>query len=1098
MGIKRGMYVRCPVDEEDPNNPRRFALGKVKLLDTHLNTVEVSFLDLCNIKNLFPNLNRVRRYKENQVIRVKIMPNSIVRYKLDKGKVMAFSHKNQEGYNMYYVQISRPNGTNIIKIPENELFVNFTDALVVPVTQLKSYEFHNPRWYLKRRKVSKVMNVLRNSNFGFEYLVGSRVHLLPHQVKTVVRVLNESKSRFILADEVGLGKTIEACAILKGLKEQSEKLNTLLIVPSSLVTQWKNELFYKFNINIDIWTPGKVISEDIIIPTEYLSMAVSMGLFRRKWGICIVDETHNLMKNETHYEIVMNISKSIEYLLLLSATPIQERRAEYLNLLKLLKPSIYENMTETSFENIIKKQNELQEMVYPLIEDLKNYDKDGEYIYYLSELNDIAEYLDDRIFTELVKNIDINSKDYGLKNVKLCLSYLSEYYQFERNVIRHRRKSVEIERPLANRTLIAKSYEMKGANTLFFEDNVYEQLKSFISLYIIKNSNNCDKEIMRKLLSAFFSSPWALDEVLSEIESISSAEEYKERLKELKRVTDQWKVGVIDEIERYKELSSRPYEFQGRLLHVLNYIKENCLNKKVVIFTQYTSTLKYFEVLLDKCFNKETYTSFYKGLDKDILQTNADKFQNENQCWFMLCDELGGEGRNFQIADKIIHIDLPWQVNKIEQRIGRLDRIGRNPEKDVLSVVFFTENSIEASLFKIWSEVLDVFNSSLSALEIILEELNDKIVDALYKDLNYGLLDAMVEISSIKEKMNKQIAREKYYDIAAQLDDEKKNYLYNMIENFNENSGKQLRNIMMAWANMVGFRPSNYGEEDDILVFKPESFSYKSAKNTYFRPPFESSNKHRLDSYNSKIIRGTFNRSLAIVKEDLSFFSPGNIVFDNIIENAIKSDLGQCTALALETDFYFKGFVFTWSINPDIRRLLDLNESIVYLNKFRNYLAREQVITVIPIDKESENLKFYKHKVINVLDKESKHSRAFHLGKRNDGNNPSIINTSIYNNLSWFKQHYTTERWHNIINSALKKSKEEVRKHIRLVTDIHSAKYELGRIAYARKISNKYFANETNDNTNLVEIHKAILKGVNSQIGILDSVAFVWMVNKND
>lgn len=102
-------------------------------------------------------------------------------------------------------------------------------------------------------------------------------------------------------------------------------------------------------------------------------------------------------------------------------------------------------------------------------------------------------------------------------------------------------------------------------------------------------------------------------------------------------------------------------------------------------------------------------------------------------------DESGGEGRNFQCADYVVHIDLPWDANAIEQRIGRLDRMGRESDRPIVSVVPYAEETLEEELFKFWDNGLKLFNHSLSGLEIIMNDINTAIVTAIIKDFRFGL-----------------------------------------------------------------------------------------------------------------------------------------------------------------------------------------------------------------------------------------------------------------------------------------------------------------------------------------------------------------------
>ena len=118
-----------------------------------------------------------------------------------------------EGWFFYTIQSELENV--VIKVREDKIVVPFFSGRISPVEQLKSYEFQNPAWYFGRAVVSKTMKILDNSVFGFKELAGCKIFLMPHQLKTVMRCLQGKTCRYMLADEVGMGKTIEAAAVLK-------------------------------------------------------------------------------------------------------------------------------------------------------------------------------------------------------------------------------------------------------------------------------------------------------------------------------------------------------------------------------------------------------------------------------------------------------------------------------------------------------------------------------------------------------------------------------------------------------------------------------------------------------------------------------------------------------------------------------------------------------------------------------------------------------------------------------------------------------------------------------------------------------------------
>ncbi|MFW6030541.1 MAG: SNF2-related protein [Halanaerobiales bacterium] len=429
------------------------------------------------------------------------------------GRIVTPTNINDTEYNTYYVSYTEQGNREVVLVSEKDLVAELTADKPHPLTQMKNYELHNPMWYEDRRVVSNSMHTLKNATFGFETLLGSRVFLMPHQVDTIVRAVKEIPCRFMLADEVGLGKTIEACVIMKGLKERLGSLKTLIIAPNSLIHQWKNELFYKFWTDIPIWNEELDDFKDIIFPIEKLNSSAGKFVLNQDWDLCIVDETHRLLKMETEYEILASLSKRVNNFLLLSATPIEKRKTEYLKLLSLLIPKQYGRMDEDEFTALLDKQDKLKDKIYTLVRDIDSYIEDNMGPRYLNYLKYIADIIEDSVFNQLVSKIDLEAEDMGLENVKLALAYLGEFYQIERHIIRHRRHEIKEEIPSRKLELI--KYPLAGREVDFYEYESYEKLMDYIEEHFYYHEDNkLLLEYIKMLSSAFFSSPWAIESLL--------------------------------------------------------------------------------------------------------------------------------------------------------------------------------------------------------------------------------------------------------------------------------------------------------------------------------------------------------------------------------------------------------------------------------------------------------------------------------------------------------------------------------------------------------------------------------------------------------
>lgn len=245
MLIER-MYVRCPVDKESFTDPRVFVCGQIIKIDKFKRTVIVKIYDPFSNLMFFEDLPKGEiEFLEDMVQRCTFFLGSTVLAKNQSCKVLSYV-KAKDKFYYYYLQNIK--SKEVFRLSEKNIVAAFNNGWVDPSVQLKKYEFQNPRWFLGHSVVSKNMRLLDNSIYGFRELVGSKIYLLPHQINSIMRCLQEEPCRYMLADEVGMGKTIEAISVFKIYMQDRSNKKALVIVPKMLKEQWKTELFLKFNI----------------------------------------------------------------------------------------------------------------------------------------------------------------------------------------------------------------------------------------------------------------------------------------------------------------------------------------------------------------------------------------------------------------------------------------------------------------------------------------------------------------------------------------------------------------------------------------------------------------------------------------------------------------------------------------------------------------------------------------------------------------------------------------------------------------------------------------------------------------------------------
>ena len=703
-----------------------------------------------------------------------------------------------------------------------------------------------------------------------------------------------------------------------------------------------------------------------------------------------------------------------------------------------------------------------------MMSDLPDYVSYNLYDEFMGKFNYVQDLIKDEKFLKILNNIDSNAEDKGLSQIKLALSYLAEFYQIDQNIIRHRKKELLEQNIL--RTSKQLLYEMQGSDVGIHEFNVYESIMSYLEYLILTNKNSIKiVDYCKYLLTAVFSGPNALLNVLKHRNS-NDLEEIN-KIDELKQITKLW----VSDITKKSYLEGHT---RDNLL--LNYLNES-QSKKIIIFTGFAETAEHIENLILKKFGVETVASFHLNKSRELSQEAANKFQNEENCRFIICDESGGEGRNFQIADEIIHYDLPLSPFQLEQRIGRLDRIGRKSGKDVLSVVLNSNNTIELDIFKLFNEGLNIFNESLCGMEIVFEDIQNIINNALIEDVKFGLSNALGDIKSMFSKMKEEVEKERYFDLAKQFDSNKMEIYNNLINYFTKDDGEVMIDTMLSWAKIAGFhgirKDKNY---DENLVFTIDtdtrkSFDIASAQNVLYFPPKMNDIIQR--SKFKDLIYGTFSRDVALSHEYLAFFAPGNTMYDGIVDNAMRCYKGRCTAVkSLSSKYERKLFRLIYNVKFNAELLVKNNISLNLIDLIKQYILSSQVKMYYDI--ESHEL-IYDSELIDEVENAFNEHKFMNLGSRK---------SELYAKFL-IKNQFVD--WKVSVEDSYRKSKVKARE---LASAYIKKEYAINQLdnkfnsIFARKI----YYNEENDYLEYTaEALKVLKQMLEEPVVELDSVAYI-------
>lgn len=548
---------------------------------------------------------------------------------------------------------------------------------------------------------------------------------LPHQVYAISRVMEGDKIRYLMADEVGLGKTIEAGMVIKELKERGLINRILVVAPKGLMLQWRDELSSKFSENFNIVLPESfesikmlyntqdvwknfdqvICSIDSVKPLEkragwseekikaYNDDRMK-ALVHGNWDLIIIDEAHRLAGSSSdvaRYKLGKGLADASPYLLLLTATPHSGKTESFLRLMQLLDKDAFPNVNA-----VVKEQ------VGPYIirsEKRTATNNDGELLFKKRK----------------TKTVNV-SWQIRHSDQEVLYHAVSKYVQDGYNKSRREKKAyIGFLMILMQRLMSSSTYAIRS----FIERRI-ELLQSEVTKRVNIDFNSINEEDGESLL----------EEIVN-----TESKNIKKELEEL------------DTLLILAKRAENQY-IDVKLERLAQYLNDNDFKEtkeKVIIFTEFVKTQEY----LRKYLEKEGYTVATLNGSLNLMERTkvVEEFRNNHQ--ILISTDAGGEGLNLQFCSTLFNYDLPWNPMKIEQRIGRVDRIGQ--EKDVNIFNFIIEDTVEFRVRTVLEE----------KLRIIFEEFGvDKMEDVLDAgdnevDFTEVFVDTVISGKDIDYRTNK-------------------------------------------------------------------------------------------------------------------------------------------------------------------------------------------------------------------------------------------------------------------------------------------------------------------------------------------------------
>ncbi|MCS7214943.1 MAG: helicase-related protein [Thermodesulfovibrio sp.] len=628
----------------------------------------------------------------------------------------------------------------------------------------------------------------------------SGIQTLPHQIEAVYgKMLPQPRLRFLLADDPGAGKTIMAGLLIKELKMRWGIEKILIIVPANLRIQWQDDLLRFFNeyfIIIDaeldrqqavnIWQK----ENQIIVSIDYAKqIEVRDRVWQQNWDIVIVDEAHKCSahtkrrsdrspERETtkRYQLVEKLSQRPNHLLLLTATPHYGDDDRFSHFLRLLDPDIFPEPHK--FQNEI---NKIRNLLFP--------DKDNPWI--LRRLKEDLYDLQGRpLFTKrhtITISFRISLEEYEL--YETVTDYLNRFLALKGTG--RVRQSIALTRTVFQRRLASSTYA------------IFETLKRRLQR---------QKEFLDELESL---PPKERNKLLEKRRGIVPDEERDDSdldEQDTDRLTDEFTAAteiaeIRDEIEYLKELVEKAKNVYEKAPDTkLNTLKE-CLDRtefaelkdgrgKLLIFTEHRDTLFY----LKKHIEKWGYSTCEIYGQMDVYQRKKAQEDFRTNAQICIATEAAGEGINLQFCHLVINYDIPWNPARLEQRMGRVHRIGQ--KRDVYVFNFVADEAINGKPI-VEGKVL---RRLLEKMERMREALGaDRVYDVIGEILSLNKVD-LSEI--LREAAYNPHRLEEYLEIIEHIDPEK-------LKKYEEMTGIALAR---AYIDFSGFQRKNFEAEEKRLM----------------------------------------------------------------------------------------------------------------------------------------------------------------------------------------------------------------------------------------------------------------------------------------
>lgn len=772
-------------------------------------------------------------------------------------------------------------------IQTSRIWTRWNEPLSDPVSMLENFIGETPYYFQSRLPAVQELTTQLYLTAGLSGLWSSVVEIHDHQILTARRVLMDPIQRYLLADEVGLGKTIESGLIMRQILSDEPGTKVLVLVPDHLIDQWKRELKSKFH-------PDQYGKNRVSI-CGHSEIATVVG----KFTLCIIDEVHRLAKHPNQsteeeriiYSSLTTLCHDSNRVLLLSATPVRSQELDYLAILHLLSPDLHPLDKEDEFQLKLQIRNQIAEIMLGFTVDTPSF-----LIQY--SVNAFRNLITaDPVFDEILNELELAVKNQNpFSDLVISVrSHVANKYRLHRRLIRNRRVGQLLEEfPIRGRHL---------ENIIDFESTKMERWE------LIDKVRQCLQElddqdqanivkVFQSVVHLMISGYWP---------SVFEANAVRMLLGESLYLS-------LESVTRVDEVAIDRVDALRNFLKNLRTKRGGTDPRKKVIFS---TSPQLADDIAEMCKNNWLpQRTFRLSASSDSAETAKllSQFRAMDDQAFLVCDGSVEEGLNLQFAEMVIFVDVPMYSGRLEQRIGRFDRFSENMNPIEVSIIRDLR-----SPEKHWISYLQfstIFKQSVSGLQYALSDFESSMFLLwIHKGID-AVIDSISGIESFIEHEIRELRKQDALDANEEFDFDFNPYLIALKAATNQS--KNLQHSVTRWARQLGFKvaeESNGGHRLRITKGRKPLLINESTSSTFH--PAE---------WNGP---GSFSREIALSHPGDRLLGMGDPVIDAIYKFSLQDDRGRVAARKISTKYISGGesilfMDFHYLIQPDLQNLKKL------------------------------------------------------------------------------------------------------------------------------------------------------------------------------